>query len=468
MNSTIARSGRRLRRAALVAVFIAALAACAAAIMFVLWPATPQTHRIRLVTDAEPHHVQMAEQIRDEGRSHHLDITVAVKDQETLSLLNEAETPSDDKFALVVGGIKAKDYQRVRLVTVLGREPFQLFVRPELLSRGLSGLRGKRVHVGPASAGAHCLALAILDFAGLQPVTSNVAGFIPDQSSAKELLAKLDRMSELTGDARQQAIGELPDAVVILAPMPSPLAKKLVRKFGYGLLPLPFAEAFCVERLTETGPDGVRLDRSAMAPAVIPAYTFSGDPPVPPAPCSTISAPLLLVAQADADADAVFRLLETVHDSPLKNVIKAPPLAEQVAYFPFHEGRERFDHRNDPWLSADASAKLRSLLGGVASFFTGFVALRSYLRLRKLHRFDKYSRELSNIELIARGKLADPDCPVEIEARRKHLDERLAALQCRIYEDFARGGIKGESLLVDLITLINSTRESLRNQKGPA
>lgn len=457
-----------MRRVSLAAVFIGALAACAAAIMFVLWPATPKTHRIRLVTDAEPHHVQLAEQIRDEGRSHHLDITVAIKDQGTLSLLDEAETPSDDKFALVVGGIKAKDYQRVRLVTVLSREPFQLFVRPELLGAGLTGLRGKRVHVGPASAGSRCLALAILDFVRLQPTPSTEAGFIPDESTAQELLAKLDRIGELTGDGRTQAIRGLPDAVVILAPMPSPIAKRLVQEFGYGLLPLPFAEAFCVERLTKTGPDGVRLDRSAMAPAVITAYTFSGDPPVPPASCLSISAPLLLVAQEDADSDAVFRLLETVHDSPLKNVIQVPPLAEQVAYFPFHEGRERFDHRNEPWLSADTSAKLRSLLGGAVSFFSGFIALRSYLRLRKLHRFDKYSRELSNIELVARGRLADPDCPVEIEARRKHLDDRLAALQCRIYEDFARGGIKGESLLVDLITLINSTRESLKNQKGSA
>lgn len=462
MSTTIARPGSGVRRVSLVAILVAALAVCAAAIMFVLWPATPRTHRIRLVTDAEPHHLQLAEQIRDEGRSHHLDITIGIKDQGTLSLLDETETRSDDKFALVVGGIKAKDYQRVRLVTVLGREPFQLFVRSDLAGAGLSGLRGMRVHVGPASAGSHCLALAILEFAGLKPATAGKNGFVRDETSAQELLEKLDRIGELKGDARTHAVGALPDAVVILAPMPSPLAKRLVREFGYALLPLPFAEAFCIERLTETGPDGVRLDRSAMTPTVIPAYSFNIDPPVPPTPCPTISAPLLLVVQEDADADAVSRLLETVHESPLKNVIQAPPLAEQVAYFPFHEGRERFDHRHDPWLSAEMSAKLRSLVGGIVSFFSGFIALRSYLRLRKLHRFDKYSRELSSIELIARGRLTDPNCPVESEARRQHLDDRLAALQCRIYEDFASGGIKGESLLVDLITLINNTRESLK------
>lgn len=466
MTSTIARLGRGVRRISLVAILIGALAACAAAIMFVLWPAPPQTHRIRVLTDAEPHHIQLAEQIRDEGRSHHLDITIGIRDLETLNLLDETETRSDDTFALVVGGIKAKDYQRVRLVTVLGREPFQLFARSDLASAGPSGLRGKRVNIGPASAGSHCLALAILEFANLQAAKSGETGFTRDESSAQELLSKLDRIDDLMGDARKQAIGELPDAVVILAPMPSPMAKRLVREFDYRLLPLPFAEAFCVERLTEIGPDGVRLDRSAMAPVMIPAYTFGSDPPVPHAPCPTISTPRLLVAQADADADAVVRLLETVHDSPLKNVINAPPLAEQVAYFPFHEGRDRFDRRNDPWLSPDASAKFRSLLGGAVSFFSGFIALRSYLRLRKLHRFDKYSRELSSIELIARGRLADPDCPVESEARRKHLDERLAALQCRIYEDFACGGIKGESLLVDLMTLINNTRESLMKQPG--
>lgn len=422
------------------------------------------------MTDADPHHRQLAEQIRDEGRSHHLEITVNVKDQGTLSALDDAETQSGDTVVLVVGGIKAKDYQHVRLVTVLGREPLQVFARSDLAQLGLSGLRGKRVQVGPANSGAHRLALAILDFVGLQPATSGIIGILRDESSAEQLLAALNRIAELTGDARKQAIRELPDAVAVLAPMPSPLAKRLVRKFGYGLLALPFAEAFCVERLAEAGPDGVRLDPSAMAPAVIPAYTFGGDPPVPPDPSPTISAPLLLIAQEHADAGAVVGLLETVHESPLKNVIKAPRPGDQVAYFPFHKGRERFDRRDDPWLSAAASAKLRSVLGGAASFFSGFIALRSYLRLRKLHRFDKYSRELSRIELISRGQMADPNCPVEAEARRQHLDERLAALQCRIYQDFARGGIKGESLLVDLMTLINNTRESLNRpaEKGRA
>lgn len=457
---------RGVRRVILLAIFVAALTACAVAIMIVLWPAPKRTHRLRLVTDADPHHRQLAEQIRDEGRSHQLDITVSVKDQGTLSALDDAETQSGDMVVLVVGGIKARDYQRVRLVTVLGREPLQVFVRRSELTRsGLSALRGKRVLVGPANSGAHRLALAVLDFVGLRPATTGGTGILRDESTVEQLLAALNRIAELTGDARQQAIGDLPDAAVILAPLPSPLAKRLVREFGYGLLPLPFAEAFCVERLSEPGPDGVRLDPSAMAPAMIPAYTFGGDPPVPPDPSPTLSAPLLLIAQENADADAMVGLLETVHDSPLKNVIKAPPPEAQVAYFPFHKGRELFDHRDDPWLSAATSAKLRSILGGAASFFSGFIALRSYLRLRKLHHFDKYSRELSRIELIARGQMADPNCPVEAEARRQHLDERLAALQSRIYQDFARGGIKGESLLVDLMTLINNTRESLNRPK---
>lgn len=251
------------------------------AIMVVLWPAPPRTHRLRLMTDADPHHRQLAEQIRDEGRSHHLEITVNVKDQGTLSALDDAETQSGDTVVLVVGGIKAKDYQHVRLVTVLGREPLQVFARSDLAQLGLSGLRGKRVKSAQRTP-ARRLALAILDFVGLQPATSGIIGILRDESSAEQLLAALNRIAELTGDARKQAIRELPDAVAVLGANASPLAKRLVRKFGYGLLALPFAEAFCVERLAEAGPDGVRLDPSAMAPAVIPAYTFGGDPPVPP------------------------------------------------------------------------------------------------------------------------------------------------------------------------------------------
>ena len=53
----------------------------------------------------------------------------------------------------------------------------------------------------------------------------------------------------------------MPDAVMFLAPLPSLLAKRLVRSCGYQLLPLPFAEAFALDRLNPPNADGIRVDR---------------------------------------------------------------------------------------------------------------------------------------------------------------------------------------------------------------
>ena len=44
---------------------------------------------------------------------------------------------------------------------------------------------------------------------------------------------------------------------------------------------------------------------------------------------------------------------------------------------------------------------------------------------------------------------------------RSYLERRLTALKCKVLEDFAAGGLKGEGLMAGIIALINDTRGSL-------
>lgn len=441
---------------------VVGLALVAVGVMIWLWPSSPRTHRVKMVTDIEPHRNLLGQQIREEGYRHHLDLELSAKNYGALTALAEADTPSDVKLALVPGGIKAKDYSRVRVVATLANEPLHVLVRPELAGGGLSALRGRRVDLGPDTTASHHLARAVLAFAGLKPTSDrNVAGYTLESTDLQDLHRALDRIETLSGSERTQAVSKLPDAVLFLAPLPSLLARRLVTEIGYDLLPVPFAEAFCVERLSPPDSGGIRIDCSVMGSSVIPAYTYRGDPPVPAKPCPTICAPLLLIAQDDTDPEAVFRLLETVYDSPLKNAIRPPELHEQAPPFPFHTGTERFLRRHEPWLTPDAASKLKSLIGGLASFASGAIGLYTFLRIRKIRRFESYYRELSRIELIARGQMADPNCPHEPVARRAELEARLSALRCRIFQDFARGGLKGESELAGIVAMINDTRKSL-------
>jgi hypothetical protein len=106
-------------------------------------------------------------------------------------------------------------------------------------------------------------------------------------------------------------------------------------------------------------------------------------------------------------------------------------------------------------------SKLGTLFGGIGAFLSGVIAFYGFLRLRKLNRFEAYSREIGRIELLARGLEGDPAAPAEPVALRTYLEGRLTTLKHDVLKDFAGGGLKGEGLMAGIIALINDTRESL-------
>jgi hypothetical protein len=248
---------------------------------------------------------------------------------------------------------------------------------------------------------------------------------------------------------------------MLAALLPSPFISQLVTDFGYKLVPLPFAEAYSLDRLNPPGADGVQIDRSLLTPGVIPPYTYGSDPAEPARDCRTICVPLILVAEDDADPEAVSLLLETIYDSSLTSAIGSPTLNEQVNSFPRHRGTERYLHRNDPLLTQEAASNLIKLVGGIGALLSGVIAVYSFLRLRNLKRFESYYREIEQIEMIARGLDFDPTAPTEASSLRSHLEARLTRLKCEVLEEFAAGGLRGERLMAGIIALINDTRESL-------
>jgi hypothetical protein len=233
-----------------------------------------------------------------------------------------------------------------------------------------------------------------------------------------------------------RAIARLPDAIMFLAPLPSSLARQLVTSFGYKLVPLPFGEAYGLDRLNPPSAEGVHVDRSMLTPGIIPAYTYGSNPAEPAQECPTICVPLILVAQAHADPEAVSFLLETIYESPLTTALRPPALNEQVNAFPGHAGTERYLHRHDPLLTPEVAYKFGTLAGGMGAFLSGAIALYGFLRLRKLNRFESYYREIEQIEMIARGLVEDPAAPTDVPSLRSHLERRLTALKCKVLQDF--------------------------------
>jgi hypothetical protein len=415
-----------------------------------------------MTTDTMRRTVLLAEQIRAEGARHHLDIILSEKEYGTLSALEEVDSPSANKLALVLGGVTARDYPHVRTVASLTKEHLHLLVKRELAEKGIFGLRGKRIALGPPTTASHHVARDVLSFADpLATIETKSGGYSIDPMTLEQGTHELARIASLNEPARTEAIARLPDAVMFLAPLPSQLARQLITNFGYKLAPLPFAEAYGLDRLNAPSAEGVRVDRSMLTPGVIPAYTYGSNPAEPAKECPTVCVPLILVAQDDADPETVSLLVETIYESALTNAIRPPALNEPVGAFPRHLGTERYLHRNDPLLTPEAAYKFGTLAGGIGAFLSGAIAVYSFLRLRHLNRFGSYYREIGQIELIARGLEQDPAAPTDVPSLRSYLERRLIALKCKVLEDFAAGGLKGEGLMAGIIALINDTRDSL-------
>jgi TRAP-type uncharacterized transport system substrate-binding protein len=448
--------------AILGAAILVAIIGCSFAALALFRPAAPRQHQLRMTIDTMPRTVLLAEQLRAEGAHHHLDIVLTGKEFGALAALEEIDSPSANKLALVTGGVTTRNYPHVRTVTSLTKEHLHLLIKGDRADKGIFGLRGKRIALGPPTTASYHIARDVLDFAGLEPtIETDNGGYSINPMTREQAVRELARIAALAEPARTEALKRLPDAVMFLAPLPSPLARQLVRDFGYIVAPLPFAEAYGLDRLNPPGAEGVRVDRSMLTPGVIPAYTYGANPADPAKECPTLCVPLILVAQDDADPEAVVLLLETIYDSPLANAIRPPALTEQVNAFPRHAGTERYLHRNDPLLTPAVASRLGSLVGGVAYFLWGVIALYGFFRLRKLKRFESYYHEIERIEMIARGLEEDPAAPTDIQSRRSHLEGRLSALKCQVLRDFAAGGLKGEGLMTGIIALINDTRKSL-------
>jgi TRAP-type uncharacterized transport system substrate-binding protein len=432
------------------------------AALALLRPSAPRTHELHMTTDSMLRTASLAEEIRAEGARHHLDIVLNAKDQGTLPALEEVDSPSEVNCALVIGGVTARDYPHVRTVTSVAKEHLHLLVKRDLADKGLAGLRGKRIALGPPTTASYHLSRDVLNFIGLlSTIETKGAGYSIDATTPQEAVREMARIEALGEPARAGAIAQLPEAVMFLAPLPSPLARHLVTGFRYKLVPLPFAEAYGLDRLNPPDADGVRVNRATLSPGVIPAYTYSTDPAEPAKDCPTICAPLILVAPEGASPDAVASLLETIYDSSLTTAIRPTPLNEQVIAFPRHVGTERYLHRHDPLLTPELAYKFGVLGSGIGAVLSGLIAVWGFLRLRHLNRFESYYREIGQIEMIARGLEPDPAAPTDVPALQSYLEGKLSALKCRVLEDFAEGGLRGEALMAGIIALINDTRHSL-------
>jgi hypothetical protein len=427
----------------------------------------PRTCHVKMLVDLIPNSAVLARNIAAVGREHGLEVDLSGRPLGSLEAIELIDQPNPSDMALVPGGVSCRSCSNVRQVLALGVESLHLLVRAERVEAGLAGLRGRRINLGPSSAACHHIARDVLAYAGLRTQVDKGADdksdYHAEEASPQELKRRLDRLRSATGADRDRAARALPDAVFLLSMLPSSLARELVSTAGYRLVPLPFADAYCLDRTRSPEASGARIERNQLFVSEIPAYLYGIDPPAPPAPCRTIATRLMLLAYAASDPEAVARLAETIYDGAIANLADPVPLGDQVPYFPFHQGTILYRQRSQLLYGPGRAVDLGIIGGVLGAFALGIAVAYLFLRFHQLHRFESYYHEVRHVEMIARGREVDPHAPTDPAARRRYLEDRLLTLKSKVFRDFVEGNLRGESLLSGIISLVNDTRNSLEH-----
>jgi TRAP-type uncharacterized transport system substrate-binding protein len=446
------------------------LAALALAFYFSVRAPSQRSYRLSLTAGNElgMRH-RLAESLRDEvaQRRVTLDLRPSQGSEQALDWVN---TRAVD-VALVQGALSPAGRPDVRQVATLHVEPMHLLVKPGLFrdaSAGLTALRGKTVDLEAVGSGTHSLAVAILQFAGLESGDRDPArGYVPVSVGRQQLLAEPDA-------------ARLPDAVFLVSSLPSPTATYLVTRHGYRLVPLPFAEAFALGSLAppaaaeQPQPGDGRVVLGRVQPVTIPAFAYGLEPPVPERALPTLGTRLLLVAHKDVPPRAAYQLVEAAYAAEFGQIIRPPldaKLMDLPPEFPWHEGAELYQSRNSPLLSGTLMDSARNAAAIFAAAASGLFVLWQWMKLSgqfaRDKGFHKYIAEVSRIE--GRALAVGHDRPAAVQELRTLHDE-LCRLKTQALDEFAREELTGKEMLAGFLVQANDVRDLLSRlilQHGP-
>jgi TRAP-type uncharacterized transport system substrate-binding protein len=439
---------------------LAGVTALAFAILFYFYSPQQRSYRLTFTAGNEQgmRH-QLALRLGDEAArlSVALQVRPCVGSQEALDWVNSRKVDA----ALVQGGLTTEGRPNVRQVATLHIEPMLLLVRQDLFqeaSSSLTALRGKRVDLEQVGSGTHALASAILNYVGLKPRDLDAKqGYVP---------MSLDRRQLLT----EQDANALPDAVFLVSSLPSGIAKYLVTRHGYRLVPLPFAEAFALESLAgnvDEVPGAIQqhIQTGRIHATTIPPFACSAEPPVPAAPLPTLGTRLLLVAHKDVPARAVFQLVAATYAVEFGRIVRPAldaKLLELPPEFPWHSGTVLYQQRNTPLLSGQAMDSAQKGVAILAAAASGLFVLwqwaKKYGQFARDKGFNTYITQVARIE--EQALQAEQDHQLDVSQFRD-LRARLCRLKTQVLDEFAQGDLGGNDLLAGFLIQVNDIRDYL-------
>ncbi len=375
-----------------------------------------------------------------------------VETRATADQVAEVESGGID-FALVSGTYRLDLHPRLREAAPLHVEAFHLLVKEELAdaaNQGLDALRERSVDLGPRGSGTAALAQAVLAFAGV------------DLSALDARYLEVEDLPALTAQPRDA----MPDAIALVATVPSRVARRLIRSGGYRLVPVPFAEAFRLAALlSDQAEVGATIDRRSVSEVVVPAFTYGADPAIPPEPMHTLGVSLVLVTNQDVPTATVATVVDAVFGSQFARLTSPALDARMLAApprLPLHRGTLEYLDRDKPYLRQETLADLLKLQTLIGSLATGVLFLWQWRRRRHAaardETFGTYLLRIVDVERrVAALELADTlDLEALAAVQREVLELKQEAL-----ERFAAGDLGDQAALSDLLTPLNAARDHI-------
>src|SRR5262245_18433383 len=435
------------------------VAALGAALFVYFHNPAPRSYRLRGTAGNElgMRH-QLAERLQKDAADRNLELvlTPCSGSEEALDWVNARRMD----VALVQGALSPAGRDDVRQIATLHVEPLHLLVKKELLpevSASLTALRGKTVELEEVGSGTNSLATAVLEFVGLRPRDQDPAGYVPTTAGREGLLAETE-------------VGRLPDAVFLISSLPSATVTQLVHRHGYRLVPLPFAEAFALESLARpagnraAGGRGTIVNGRVQA-VIIPAYTYSVDPPVPDKPLPTLGTRLLLVAHKDVPPRAAYRPIEATYAAEFGKIVRPPldpKLLDLPPEFPWHDGSVLYQERNAPVLSGEVMDSAHKGLAIFAAAASGLFVLWQWAKMSgqraRISGLGRYYAEATRLE--ERVTAAERALPV-VAADLVALKDDLNRLKVEALDELTGDELGGKELLTSFLLQVNDLREYL-------
>lgn len=380
--------------------------------------------------------------------------------EEALRLVENGELD----LAIITSGIVNKDVTHVREVAALHVEPVHFLVRRELAEKHQflrDMVRNKRVNLGEPGSSAYALSFELMAATQMKPSSETEPGeFTVTHLGEETIDERLQQIQKLRGVEREARIRELPDALILVASMPSLLTQQLIETADYRLVSVPFTRSFILNT-SHRNQMNTLIDHSYLEPATILAGSYLGKVPEPAQDCQTLGMRLLLVANKQVPAKVIYRLMNSLFEGEFARRYKPVSPEEQASAYAIHLGALAYVNRNKTnWIN-EAVTMVKQGLSALGLFSAGAFSLFALLRTKKHKSPGDYLNEIRQIELLARGTIKADGAPTEKTALAQYLDQRLSQIKSDLIQACTKKQFKNEVILLNVLTILMDTRQQI-------